>query len=261
MARPSWKRLCAASLFIAAASAVAISSGSKTEAQAAAEPQYQAALPYGDVIYTNPINSEPEPSKPKPTKKPNQTKPTKKPSQTKPPQQVETSNPSKPPTSSDPKPNPDPKPEPNPDAGISRASLWKPSVRDSWQIALRNPVNMKQPKLEPDVKIWDIDAYENSKEIIEAIQKQGKKVICYFSAGTYENYREDKGMFKPEDLGKTLDGWPDERWVKLGSQNVRNIMAKRIRTAASKGCDALDPDNVDAYVSLSPSERFILWVV
>lgn len=50
-------------------------------------------------------------------------------------------------------------------------------------------------------------------------------------------------------MGAELDGWPGERWLKLSSENVRNIMKKRIDLAWRKGCDGVDPDNVDGYVS------------
>jgi hypothetical protein len=74
-------------------------------------------------------------------------------------------------------------------------------------------------------------------------------VICYFSAGSYEPGRPDSGDFKKEDMGAGLDGWPGEKWLKLSSENVRNIMKKRIDLAWKKGCDGVDPDNVDGYVS------------
>ena len=49
-----------------------------------------------------------------------------------------------------------------------------------------------------------------------------------------------------------LDGWPGERWLKLSSDNVRSIMKKRVEMSAQKGCDGIDVDNVDGYVSATP---------
>jgi hypothetical protein len=46
-----------------------------------------------------------------------------------------------------------------------------------------------------------------------------------------------------------MDGWPKEKWVDIRSVHVRTIMSKRIELAAQKGFDAIDPDNVDGYVS------------
>ncbi|KAK3172532.1 hypothetical protein OEA41_005854 [Lepraria neglecta] len=72
-----------------------------------------------------------------------------------------------------------------------------------------------------------------------------RKVICYFSAGSYENWRPDTS--KSTDLGKPLDGWPGEWWLQTNSANVRKIMLARLDQAVLKGCDGVNPDNIDAY--------------
>ena len=76
-------------------------------------------------------------------------------------------------------------------------------------------------------------------------------MLCYFSAGSYEPGRPDAGEFKEEDLGSELEGWPGERWVRLGSERVRGVMRRRVELASRKGCDGVDPDNVDGFVSIS----------
>ena len=102
----------------------------------------------------------------------------------------------------------------------------------------------------PNVTVFDIDLFDTPKETIQQLHALGKKVLCYFSAGSYEDWRSDAAEFKPEDLGHDLDGWPGEKWLKLSSDNVRRIMKERVNMASEKGCDGVDPDNVDAYVSL-----------
>ncbi|KAL6406429.1 hypothetical protein AUP68_09223 [Ilyonectria robusta] len=131
--------------------------------------------------------------------------------------------------------------------GNKATSIWQPAVGDSWQIVLLKPIKVVDGIVAPDVKIYELDVYDNDADTIEALQKAGKKVICYFSAGSWENWRDDKGDFKKADLGKVLDGWPNERWIDVRSNNVRKIMRKRIKFAADKGCDAIDPDNVDGF--------------
>lgn len=136
----------------------------------------------------------------------------------------------------------------------NRTSLWQPEVGASWQIILLKPIEVKNDtKIEPDVEIFDLDLYDNDASTFAALQTLGKKVICYFSAGSYEDWRDDKGDFHKVDLGKPLDGWPGERWLNVSSPNVRSIMKRRIEMAAKKGCDAIDPDNVDGFVSPNPS--------
>ena len=130
---------------------------------------------------------------------------------------------------------------------VKRAAAAVPAVGTSWQIVLQNPLKMSSSKMTPDVSVYDIDLFTNSQATISALKAQKKFVICYFSAGSYEPYRPDSSQFLPGDKGSVLEGWEDEKWLNIKSANVRTIMSKRIKLAASKGCDAVDPDNVDGY--------------
>jgi hypothetical protein len=134
----------------------------------------------------------------------------------------------------------------------NRQRHWIPAVGTSWQIVLNAPlqIDARHPAVTPDVDVFDIDLFDNPIETVQALHSLNKRVICYFSAGTYEEWRIDAKEFPKSDLGKPLEDWPGERWVNLKSSRVRDIMARRIRLAAEKGFDAIDPDNVDGYVCL-----------
>lgn len=121
---------------------------------------------------------------------------------------------------------------------------WKPVVGTSWQIVLEYALN----DITADVEVYDIDLFTNSASTIAELHSRGRKVICYFSAGSYEPNRPDSGDFRSTDLGEELEGWPGEIWLNTNSNNVRSIMDKRLDLAVSKNCDGVDPDNVDAYV-------------
>jgi hypothetical protein len=110
------------------------------------------------------------------------------------------------------------------------------------------------------VEIFDIDLFTNSNETISLLHDLGKKVICYFSGGSYEPYRPDSSQFQSQDMGKALDGWGDEKWLDIRSQRVRDIMAERVKLAHEKGCDAVDPDNVDGYVC-QPRDHHVCFFV
>jgi hypothetical protein len=113
-----------------------------------------------------------------------------------------------------------------------------------FQIILLGVPDMSKMPLPPtDAPVWDIDLFDNPASTMNALKAAGKIVICYFSAGTAEDWRDDYGSFAASDLGKVLPEWPNEKWIRIGSQPIRNIMAKRIKLAADKGCDAIDPDN------------------
>jgi hypothetical protein len=98
-----------------------------------------------------------------------------------------------------------------------------------------------------DTAVYDIDLFTNSAATIAALQAKRRRVICYFSAGSYESFRPDSGQFHPSDYGKPLVGWRGENWLDTTSSNVHQIMLTRLDLALSKGCDGVDPDNVDGY--------------
>jgi hypothetical protein len=125
------------------------------------------------------------------------------------------------------------------------SSVWLPTPGTSFQIQYSGTLNTSL-----NVKMYDIDAYDTSATTIASLKAKGIKVICYFSAGSYENWRPDTGSFPASVLGNALDGWPDERWLDIRQLTVlRDIMGKRMDMAASKGCDGVDPDNMDGYTN------------
>lgn len=118
----------------------------------------------------------------------------------------------------------------------------------SWDILLNSGSSAGNMKKVTDhaVSIIDIDLFDTDKQTIADL-KTNKKVLCYFSAGTKEDWRPDIGDFQSGDVGKNMEDWAGEAWLNVKSTNVRNIMKKRIQQAAEKGCDGIDPDNTDGY--------------
>jgi hypothetical protein len=133
-------------------------------------------------------------------------------------------------------------PIPTPTGGNLTAK-WQPKVGTSWQIELLYPLNDTSVNAE----VYDIDLWINNASMITQLHGEGRRVICYFSAGSYENWRPDANQFQPSDLGKELAGWANEKWLNIKSPNVRQIMVSRLQMAQEKGCDGVDPDNVDGY--------------
>jgi endo-alpha-1,4-polygalactosaminidase (GH114 family) len=122
-------------------------------------------------------------------------------------------------------------------------SYWKPSAGTNWQIQLTGAVTDTSPTSE----IYDIDLFDNDATSISNLKAANKKVICYFSAGSYEDWRPDAASFQASDKGSAMDGWAGEWWLNTNSANVRTIMTARIEQAKTRGCDGVDPDNVDGY--------------
>jgi len=99
-----------------------------------------------------------------------------------------------------------------------------------------------------DVQMYDIDLFDNTAATISTLHSEGRFVICYFST-QYENWRPDASDFTAAVIGNGLDGWAGENYVDIRSTVVRNIMTARMDLAVSKGCDGLEPDNVDGYTA------------
>ena len=106
-----------------------------------------------------------------------------------------------------------------------RGRLWQPQVGDSWQWQLQG-------------KIFTVPA-----ETIGRLQAHGGRVLCHFSAGSSDDWRPDFGVFRAADMGNPLDGWPGERWLDI----VRAVMSARIRLAAEKGCQGVEPNNLAGF--------------
>ncbi len=95
--------------------------------------------------------------------------------------------------------------------------------------------------------MFDIDLFDTPVETIERLQARGVRVICYFSAGSYEGWRPDAEQFPASVLGSEVDGWAGERWLDIRSEKVEELMLSRFDLAYSKGCDAVETDLMDAY--------------
>eukprot|EP00592_Proboscia_alata_P002607 CAMPEP_0194377900 /NCGR_PEP_ID=MMETSP0174-20130528/32936_1 /TAXON_ID=216777 /ORGANISM="Proboscia alata, Strain PI-D3" /LENGTH=489 /DNA_ID=CAMNT_0039159553 /DNA_START=76 /DNA_END=1542 /DNA_ORIENTATION=+ len=96
-------------------------------------------------------------------------------------------------------------------------------------------------------KVVMIDLFETSTSTITQLKNQDKVVCCYFSAGTWEEWRNDANEFPSSIIGNDMDDWEGEKWIDVRSEETMDIMKKRMDLALERGCQALEPDNVDAY--------------
>lgn len=129
---------------------------------------------------------------------------------------------------------------------VPRNVTFQPKAGDTFNMQLSVLPTVAQAN-DQSYHVWDYDLFSAPNSLIKAFQDKGHPVICYFSAGSWENWRADADQFPKSALGKGLDGWPGEKWLDVRDPQVRSIMAARIKMAADKGCDAVDPDNVDGY--------------
>ncbi len=121
---------------------------------------------------------------------------------------------------------------------------WRPDATTTWQWQLSGTVDTRYA-----TGAYDIDLFDTPVTTIAELHAAKRRVICYFSAGSSENWRSDDGKFAASDRGAPLDGWVGERWLSVTSTTVRGVMQDRLDLARSKGCDGVEPDNVDGYAN------------
>lgn len=126
------------------------------------------------------------------------------------------------------------------------ATYWQPTAGTTFQIQLSQALT-STTNLPANIQVYDVDLFDTPASTIAGLKAAGKKVVCYFSAGTAEDWRSDYSQFADADVGTDMADWPGEKWVYTPSATVRAIMVTRLQLAKSKGCDGVDPDNVDVY--------------
>lgn len=124
-------------------------------------------------------------------------------------------------------------------------TIWQPNPGTTYQLQLQGEVST-----EWDVEMYDIDLFDTPIETIEKLHEDGRTVICYFSAGSYEDWREDADEFPESVLGEPLEGWEGEFWLDIRQIDLlAPLMQARLDLAVEKNCDGVDPDNVNAYTN------------
>lgn len=128
-------------------------------------------------------------------------------------------------------------------ASTGLVSIWHPALNTRFQLQFNGTLDMSV-----DFDAYDVDLFDTPKETIAMLHSGGKKVVCYVSAGSWEDWRPDKDLFPSSVIGKDYEGWPGENWLNIDRIDILGpIMKARLDIAKSKGCDAIDPDNVDVY--------------
>jgi uncharacterized protein (TIGR01370 family) len=128
-------------------------------------------------------------------------------------------------------------------AAPAAAAQWQPAAGIDFAIIL----SVSPKHVVTDAPVVDLDLFDTDQETIDELKGQGKKLICYMSAGSWENWRSDKKDFPEKVKGKPLEDWAGERYLDIRHPAVRRIMKARLDRCKAKGFDAVDPDNVDSF--------------
>jgi endo-alpha-1,4-polygalactosaminidase (GH114 family) len=138
---------------------------------------------------------------------------------------------------------------------------WQPTSTAPLPLhwILGDPVNVNDPcqigerglgciGVLPPPAVLDIDGEFNTADIVATLHARGQKVICYFDAGVYENYRTDAYKFPPSVIGNKDGNWAGSWWLDIRRLDVLGpIEQARMDMCVSKGFDAIEPDEIDGW--------------
>jgi hypothetical protein len=123
------------------------------------------------------------------------------------------------------------------------AGYWTPPVNATWQWQLSVPVDQTV-----DASVYDIDLFENEASVVASLHAQGRHVICYMDAGTWEGWRPDASKFPASVLGNADPGWTEEKWLDIRQLSIiEPLMEARFKLCKEKGFDGIEADNVDGW--------------
>ncbi len=121
---------------------------------------------------------------------------------------------------------------------------WRPVQGLDWQMQLLGELDLTHGR-----DVFFLDLFDAPDEDLAALHARGTRIICYFSAGSWEDWRADARAYHEAVIGEPLDGWPGEAWLDVRSPELRSVIEARLDTAVDRGCDGVDPDNVDGYAN------------
>lgn len=98
--------------------------------------------------------------------------------------------------------------------------------------------------IDDDADFFYLDAEQQDPADLAELHRQGRHYLCYLSAGSYEDFRDDADQFPESAIGNPLAAFPSERWLDVRDSSVRELMARRIQTLAGRGCDGIPPSSL-----------------
>lgn len=119
---------------------------------------------------------------------------------------------------------------------------FRPTLDLRWQIQLVGSIDTA---VESDM--FDIDL--SAETAIQTLREQSRAIICDFSAGTLESWRDDARSIPAEAVGNPVADYPEENWLDFRDATVRQVMAARMDQAAARGCAGIRPESLDGVLS------------
>ncbi|HEX2876497.1 MAG TPA: endo alpha-1,4 polygalactosaminidase [Polyangiaceae bacterium] len=113
----------------------------------------------------------------------------------------------------------------------------RPDVR--WLVQLDGAVDITE-----SADLFYLDAELQDPADLAALHAQGRRYLCYLSAGSLESFRDDADEFPDTAVGNPLADFPRERWLDVRDPTVRELMARRVTALSELGCDGIPPSSL-----------------
>ena len=152
------------------------------------------------------------------------------------------------------------------DGAHQRRPIWHPRPSTAgwqWQLQGKIDVGVRAP-------VYEVDGFETPASTVRRLHRRGRRVICYLDVGSWESYRPDKAEFPRSVIGRTYEGFEDERWLDVAHfQRFEKPLKQRFNMCARKGFDGVEPDNVAGWekenrtgfkITRADQLRFNRWV-
>ena len=122
-------------------------------------------------------------------------------------------------------------------------AIWRPVPGTTWQIQYTGELDLSF-----EVEVYNLDLFDTDPATVAALRADGRRVRCYLSAGSWEDWRPDAGAYPADVRGHALAGWPGEQWLDVRRLDVLGpLLEARLDLCRAKGFDGADPDNVDGF--------------
>ena len=100
------------------------------------------------------------------------------------------------------------------EVAFTAGDRWAPALGQPWQWQLNGELDLSVA-----VPVYDVDGFDTPASAVESLHEDGRRVICYISAGSFEDWRPDAHRYPASVLGKS-NGWPGERWLDIRRLDV-----------------------------------------
>ena len=141
-------------------------------------------------------------------------------------------------------------------AGILNATELQDVQRATFPVGLTFSMRAWGPGLGKDAveghKVIFMDTDTESQSQIDEWITDGHLLVCYFSGGTWEPFRDVANDFfnsgdNSELVGNKMDGW-DEQWLDIRQlERLKPLIQTYMDNFKEAGCHAVEPDNIDCH--------------